>query len=803
MFGSPPVTVHPEVCEVTDVHKSLLTGYIGTSCGMGLAILDRDRKHVYYNQEYLDHFGVSTEVTPIGTKFDKFLELGLAQYVTDEKLQQIQSLMQVMSARLSAGVHARTAHKITAMDGRVVKMNGIYTPDNHLVITLEDVTERERKERLLNISMESGKAGYWHFDFKSEKFTFSDSFLKRFSGEDVAKIQQSGLWAILDSADLPTIMDQWQKAIRGEGPVDFTCKAKTTHNGEIWTRSVGEVIYDNSGTRNAVIAFVRDITDEVQRRDELVAAQRSSKAKTEFLARMSHEIKTPLNAIIGLSDVLLSEELTEDMRETVEYIDESAQGLHYLLNQTLDHAKLVSEKMEPEFEEDSPRKILNSSCGFWRAQAAAKKLYLKLHIDDSIPDLMLIDRFRVQQCMNNLLSNAIKFTDEGGIHVVVKKASGKEGDRLIIGVKDSGIGMTEEQLGRIFNPFEQAENSITRKYGGTGLGMSITEQLVGIMGGKISVRSESGKGTVFAITLPINKPLYSGTAGQPPVMPANEAPVPMPKAETIRELPQPSPAEPTETIAQPNAEPARDEAIPAPNPVALEVSAAQTFIERAAPAPAPAPAPIATTVADNNTAQKPSPSITELIAKAQSVKPSVELAQPVVHAEPKATQQTVQSRANPDALLTDSFIDDFTQEVPFENLSVLCVEDNPINQKVVRKMLGNLVSQLHFAGNGKEALEALENHHVDVILMDIHMPVMDGIETTMAIRNSDETWANVVIIALTADPDYQHRRVCRNLGMDDSIVKPVRRHDILEAFGRSIDRISSDYGQTISLADSA
>jgi len=137
---------------------------------------------------------------------------------------------------------------------------------------------------------------------------------------------------------------------------------------------------------------------------------------------------------------------------------------------------------------------------------------------------------------------------------------------------------------------------------------------------------------------------------------------------------------------------------------------------------------------------------------------------------------------------------------PFEGLNVLCVEDNQINQKVVKRLIGKRVNELYFAENGREALNVLNTVPVDVVLMDIHMPVMDGIETTMEIRKSEAAYANVIIIALTADPDYQQRRICRNIGMDDTIAKPVKREDILDAFDRTLSKLSDKFGHEVALS---
>jgi len=304
---------------------------------------------------------------------------------------------------------------------------------------------------------------------------------------------------------------------------------------------------------------------------------------------------------------------------------------------------------------------------------------LRTHFDPKVPEQLLLDEFRLQQCLNNLLSNAVKFTESGRIDVIVKTAIVKDRDSLIIAVKDTGIGMTDEQSNAIFDEFTQADNSISRTYGGTGLGMSITKQLAELMGGEVRVKSEFGAGSTFALVLPI---LESDDELQSKDL------------DTVHQVPK--------TL---------------------------------------------------NTPRSSGPS------------------------SPDASQPSK----------------------PFEGLSVLCVEDNPVNQKVVRRLIGKRVANLTFANNGREALKVLSMMHVDVVLMDIHMPVMDGIEATLEIRGSKEPWANVIIIALTADPDYQQKRICKNIGMDDTIAKPVKREDILKAFDRTLGTISPEFAQPVKL----
>lgn len=413
-----------------------------------------------------------------------------------------------------------------------------------------------------------------------------------------------------------------------------------------------------------------DVTEERQLREDIEAARKTAEvaqeASSSFLARMSHEIKTPLNAIVGMSDALLEEDdITQETRETMEFILTAADGLSHLLGQTLDHARIVSGEIKIDYNEDNPAELVRNIAGMWKAQCEKKGIDLRIRVNSNADKPIWFDRYRYQQILNNLLSNAVKFTSEGDITVVLKTVStpGRP-DRLALAVKDSGIGMDKEAASRIFDAYEQASIDTQRKFGGTGLGLNIAQTLSQAMNGTITVKSELGAGATFIVVIP-----------------------------------------------------------------------AHSHHPDEKPDPAPTSAP------ENE--EKP--------------------------------------------------------ETPFSGLNVLCVEDNPVNQVVVKKLIGKQVHSISFAEDGKVALEILALQKFDVVLMDIHMPNMNGIETTQKIRSSEKPWANVCIIALTADPDFQYAKVCRNIGMNDAIGKPVRRQDILDAIGRSLDSLKDRHAQKIVL----
>jgi len=538
----------------------------------------------------------------------------------------------------------------------------------------------------IETAMAIGRAGYWVYYFKTGKFTFSESVESRLSAEEVRRINQSGLWAIIETDDLPPIMKEWGELISDDKDLDLTYRVTTELDGTMWQRSVGKVQYDEDGKRDRVIAFVTDITADVAKNQALVEAEDASRAKNEFLARMNHEVKTPLNAIVGLTDSLRDETLDPDVRNTIELIEQSAENLHTLLSEALDHTRLMSQNIQVNLHPESPEEIIRDAAGLWRPKCSLKGLELNIDIDPSIPKSVPLDRYRIQQCLNSILSNAIKFTSEGSVSVHLKRIDQGQTSHLVMIIRDTGIGMDPETLETIFKPFEQADTSITRNYGGTGLGMTITKQLVDLMGGQISVKSTPGEGTAFAIGIPVK----------------------------IRN----------------------------PEHVLQQISS-------------------------NSGTASTEPDKTMDLGPEVLTKIAVE--------NPKESKV-----ANAEVL---------------NNLSILCVEDNPTNQHVVKKLIGNQVSTLRFANNGREALDKLAEKHVDIILMDIHMPVMDGIEATLEIRNSNTDWADVIIIALTADSDYQQTRICRNLGMNDTIGKPVKRKDILDALERAMNDNANTAGR--------
>jgi len=674
--------------------KDNLAEMLSVAETVGYVYVKDDNKVHAVNQIFLDIVDFPKDQQVIGMDANDALTVFELSDIENDKPIQAAALPELIKqSRNSTNPHwsellARTK------DGRRIYIGSWFNGKGEFLSTVRDISEERKQKRLFDMVMKAANAGYWSLDYTTGKYTYSQSLLDRLTPDEITRIQDNGLFSIIHREDMTEIVRSWQEIMNGERPFDITYRIELEKEGTKWQQSLGVLEHGSDGSLVGVTAFNRDITEEIAQKNNLIRAERASTAKSEFLARMSHEIRTPLNAIIGMADSLHDEDLSEDIREVIDDIEMAADGLHTLLSKTLDHSKLLSNKMEATLVEENPREIAEACEKLWKPQASNKGLTLKLHVDEKTPQIAELDGFKVQQCLNNLLSNAIKFTEQGRVDIIVRPVSVKGRDHIVFAVKDTGIGMTPDESQAIFKPFAQADDTISRKYGGTGLGMSIAKQMTELMGGTMRVNSERGKGTTFAIILPAS-------------------------AQTEQKT------------------------IPAPTPI---------------PAPIPAPTP-------------------------NHIQPELVHSNPDV-AEPKQEFEPSEVPQEPELIEAMNQTGDDGLRPPaeaFNGLSVLCVEDNDVNQRVVKRLIGKRVANLSFAGNGLEALNLLEDEHFDVVLMDIHMPIMNGIEATMEIRESGKSWANVAIIALTADPDYQQKTICRNIGMNGTIAKPVRRQDIIEA----------------------
>ena len=593
--------------------------------------------------------------------------------------------------------------------------------DNYLLL-MRDITDEELKKRALNTALQVGQSGYWFYNLNTGEYRVrADSLQSRFSADSIEIINKKGFMSFLDPDDQKTAHESIEKVIKTCKPVITKVRIFCDDGTEQWVKSHVMPNVDEGGKVRSLSCFFTTVTQQVQIEQDLREAQSESeaalKAKNEFLGRLSHEVRTPMNAVIGMADALVHNCKDESIRPQLTLIQTSAEQVMDMVDSTLEHTKLANSAVELNLRTSSPKEIVESVCRKWKDRAADSNTELSFVIHPDVPQTLEFDDYRYEQCLSNLLSNAIKFTPGGKVKVVLAP-NGKGANRqLVLAVRDNGIGISKDAQAQIFLPFKQADNSISSRFGGTGLGLSIVKDLVTLMGGRISVNSETGKGTLFAISIPI-----------------------------------PTQVESAKPVSAPAARPV---AAPDPTPSANQIKAPQSKTPERAPAPvSDDPAPEQVAIQKENRAPSPIP-----VPKPQ-----------------KAAEATQNSLV--DTLLQTETSDD----APYGHLRVLIVDDNATNHIVVSSLLSRVVGEITTALNGQEALDQLKLKQFDLVLMDIHMPVMDGIETTLAIRSEPSTYQNVPIIALTADPQYQQARLCRNIGMNSSLGKPIKLTGLLQAF---------------------
>jgi len=551
--------------------------------------------------------------------------------------------------------------------------------------------------------------------------------------------------------------------------------------------------------KELLYSCIIDVTEAKSNKKELVkakeSAEKANKSKSLFLANMSHEIRTPLNAVIGLSQLLLNTELNNLQRDYLNKMYKSSRSLLGIINDILDYSKIEAGKLSLESNEFELTEILDSTSQLFSYSAEEKGLELIFDIDPNIPVLLVGDALRLQQIINNLLGNAIKFTHQGHIKLTIKCVT-SDNDKdltLKVAVSDTGIGMTHDQIHNLFNAFHQADISMTRKYGGTGLGLTICKQLVEMMGGQIGVKSEIDKGSVFHFTIRMG---------------VSDRSIPEHFSADLRGM---------RTLVVEDQEIARhiiQEILESWN---FNVQTAETGDEglnlalKAFESQKPFELVIVDWKLPNMNGIELAMNLREeekkqnmlgkhtilimmtafgrqiLVETAQNVQFDAVLDKPIIASQLYNIIVNLQSY-KPDQKSIKKWNDFHKVEEslqPINGAKILLVEDNPTNQLVAKEMLKHMGLEVDIAINGVEAISKSKLYNYDAILMDIQMPDMDGIQATRSIRALSHR-GDVPIIAMTAAAMESDRMACNEVGMNDFIPKPIDLENLAAALLRWI-----------------
>jgi PAS domain S-box-containing protein len=663
-----------------------------------------------------------------------------------------------------------------------------------------DITQRKMVEQSLaeaasrlELATSSAGIGVWGWDRASHSISIDAQMAQMFgldSGSFAGDIGEMIKW--VHPEDQPRVSEEFSQAISAHRPLRNEFRVLRPGDEVRYLRSAASPSYGPDGRLSNMIGVNFDITGlrmaELRMREAKEAAESANRSKSEFLANMSHEIRTPMNAMLGMSHLLLQTSLERKQIDYVEKIRHSGQHLLGLINDILDFSKVEAGKLDVEHIEMDLDKVLDNVANLVGQKALVKDLELLFDVAPDVPTQLIGDPLRVGQVLINYANNAVKFTERGEVTIRVRKLSETDKDVVLhLSVNDTGIGLSEDQAARLFQSFQQADASTTRKYGGTGLGLAISKRLAELMGGDVGVSSRLGEGSEFWFTARLGKSQRVRALNLPEpdlrgkrMLVADDN---LRARELLGQLLESLSFEAQTCASGEEALELVQQADKSGNPFEM------AFLDWRMPG-----------LSGNEVASRLGamsllrpPRTVLLCAHGQDAahlsdsndRVDAVLSKPLNHSTVFDTVMQLLGRM---PLRKTRILpgDGGAKGLPsLKGAKVLLVEDNDINQEVAAGMLRHAGLFVDIAGNGQIAVEKIQQATYDLVLMDMQMPVMDGVTATRHIRALPGL-KQVPIVAMTANARSSDREACLAAGMVDFVVKPIDPEALEQALLRWI-----------------
>ncbi len=695
--------------------------------------------------------------------------------------------------RLAQGLVVREDWTVFRLDGssfdcritgQGVRMEGFQRAAIWMIEDVSDIKRAEAATRALSerleIAQDAGNVGVWDWDVTTGSMYWSPQLQRMFGLAPGSSSGSKEAFAqLLHPDDRAGVFERTAQALRGDATRLRDAWRIGRDGGEVrWFQSEAAVFRDAQGRPLRVVGVNTDISEQRAAQAELLhakeIAEEATRAKSEFLANMSHEIRTPMNAIIGLSHLALKTELDTRQRNFVEKIHQSGAHLLGIINDVLDLSKIEAGKLTVEAAPFDLDALLDRTTSLVAGKAAERGLEFVVDVAPDVPTQLVGDALRLGQILINFVNNAVKFTPRGEIAVTVRQREAGEGQALLhFAVRDTGIGLTPEQMGRLFQSFQQADASTSRKYGGTGLGLAISKYLAGMMGGEVGVDSTFGQGSTFWFTARVgtsgamSRPQWRGDLRRRRVLVVDDNETSL---NVLADMLQGMGFEVEKADGGAAALARLGDAGLAPFDVVLldwqmpEMDGCETAqAMHALPlAPRPHVAIVTAYGRDDVREAAAQAGITEVLSKPVNASVVFNTLMRLLGAA--AVDRPAHAAAEPSPLLA--------RMRSVHGARVLLAEDNEINQLVATELLREAGLSVDVADNGRIAVEMALAQPYDLVLMDMQMPEMDGLEATRVLR-SLPALQDLPIVSMTANAMQADRDRCVAAGMVDFVSKPI------------------------------